>query len=336
MARSDGNQRQRREPLPGSCPPGLLDEGNMAPGAGTETTGVVVRHAEHLQPVLGDAVPLLAGDLARLAADADRAVGEEPLAGRWLSPPGVSGGVPRGRPAGHQVASPEGVTRVVPVSTLSPARRRYSSTYRGSAAPVGRRPGWMSHDRRLQLLDVHVRIERHSHDIVGGVTAHDRAAAAHSPVVWQADLVDDPATDGQRREPVRDQHPRLDGGARGDDGCPAEMLEPTLCRKLGRDLAEELRLQLGKVWGPPAHAAGGVVLGEPVRRHHVRETPRSPAPVATGSRDSRCGETSRESGSTAGGASRCAAATRPVRSAPAAVHPGARSERRASPCRPPA
>src|SRR4029079_15965780 len=55
----------------------LLDEGDVAPGVRTERRGVVVRLARPDVAVLRHEVPLLAGDLAGLAADADRRVGEE-------------------------------------------------------------------------------------------------------------------------------------------------------------------------------------------------------------------------------------------------------------------
>ena len=55
----------------------LLDEGHVTPRAGTECARVVVGQPEQVQAVLGDDVPLLARDLARLAADAERGVGEE-------------------------------------------------------------------------------------------------------------------------------------------------------------------------------------------------------------------------------------------------------------------
>ena len=55
----------------------LLDERDVAPGVRAERAGVVVRVARPDEAVLGDEVPLLAGDLAGLAADADRRVGEE-------------------------------------------------------------------------------------------------------------------------------------------------------------------------------------------------------------------------------------------------------------------
>src|SRR5205814_353720 len=55
----------------------LLDERDVAPCLRTELLGVVVGVARPLHPMLRDDVPLLARDLARLAADADRGVGEE-------------------------------------------------------------------------------------------------------------------------------------------------------------------------------------------------------------------------------------------------------------------
>src|SRR3954463_15103468 len=55
----------------------LLDERDVAPRVRAELGGVVVRLARPDHPVLGHEVPLLAGDLTRLAADADRRVGEE-------------------------------------------------------------------------------------------------------------------------------------------------------------------------------------------------------------------------------------------------------------------
>src|SRR5699024_4833970 len=57
----------------------LFDEGDMPPTVRVERVAVVVGTAEHVEEVLGNVVPLLAGHLARLAADAHRRVGEEPL-----------------------------------------------------------------------------------------------------------------------------------------------------------------------------------------------------------------------------------------------------------------
>src|SRR5262249_22466131 len=53
------------------------DERDMAPRRGAERSRVVVGRAEQVEPVVRNAVPLLARHLARLAPDADGGVGEE-------------------------------------------------------------------------------------------------------------------------------------------------------------------------------------------------------------------------------------------------------------------
>src|SRR5690348_281828 len=57
-----------------------LDEFHMSPRVRRELARVVVAHARQPQPVGGQVVPLLARDLARFAADAQRRVGEEAVA----------------------------------------------------------------------------------------------------------------------------------------------------------------------------------------------------------------------------------------------------------------
>src|SRR5262249_35307003 len=59
----------------------LLDELHVPPGGGRERAGVVVAVAGPLEAVGGELVPLLAGDFAGLAADADRRVGVEARGG---------------------------------------------------------------------------------------------------------------------------------------------------------------------------------------------------------------------------------------------------------------
>ena len=44
---------------------------------------------------------------------------------------------------------------------------------------------------------------------------------------------------------------------------------PTSRRQLGRDFAEQLRLQFGQMRQLARHAAGGVMLGEAIGRQHV-------------------------------------------------------------------
>src|SRR3712207_3973372 len=52
---------------------------------------------------------------------------------------------------------------------------------------------------------------------------------------------------------------------------PRSTLFPyTTLFRSGTDLGEELGLELGEPGDPTAHRPAGVVLGEPVGRHHVR------------------------------------------------------------------
>ena len=81
----------------------LLDEGGMPPGAGAQRAGVVVGRPKQLEVTVARVVvPLLAGDLAGLAADADRGVGEEALARLGVRPPRVGRGVGRSGELTHQ------------------------------------------------------------------------------------------------------------------------------------------------------------------------------------------------------------------------------------------
>src|SRR5919108_731154 len=116
---------------------GLLDEGDVPPGVGPEGQRVVVGVAADAQrPVLGDQVPLLAGDLAGLAADADAGVGEKPHPRTGLAVVAAAEG--RGGQVGQGHAGPPSLASPIP------ARARRSSTSCRRAAPRGRRPGWMS------------------------------------------------------------------------------------------------------------------------------------------------------------------------------------------------
>src|SRR5699024_99267 len=81
----------------------LLHEGHVPPGVRSEPAGVVVGGAEQLRVrIAGDVVPLRAGHLAGLAADADRGVGEEPLARVGVLPPGIGGRVGCSEQLSHQ------------------------------------------------------------------------------------------------------------------------------------------------------------------------------------------------------------------------------------------
>src|SRR5262249_25183101 len=65
----------------------LLDEADMAPGRCAECHRVVVAHAAEAVAIGGQLVPLLAGNLTRLAANAERRVGEEAVGHAALLPP---------------------------------------------------------------------------------------------------------------------------------------------------------------------------------------------------------------------------------------------------------
>src|SRR2546430_5879613 len=116
--------------------PALLDERHVPPGVGAEADRVVVRHPGQYQAVVGNAVPLLAGHLARLAADAHRCVGEETHPRRRIV---IAAG---GGLVGHVHTS-------MPVCLVMPARRWYSRTRSSRACPRGRRPGRMSQANAL-------------------------------------------------------------------------------------------------------------------------------------------------------------------------------------------
>src|SRR5690606_30143691 len=139
--------------------PLLLDEGDVAPGVGAERAGVVERLAEEVEVLPArDEVPLLAGDLAGLAADAHARVGEEALARRRVLVAGVERRVDRPEQAvrhhGLPSAGPVGVSSetserttargsavTIGRSTSVPARARYPSSISRRAGPRGRRPG---------------------------------------------------------------------------------------------------------------------------------------------------------------------------------------------------
>src|SRR5215211_530740 len=100
---------------------------------------VVQRHAEQVQSVVGDQVPFLAGDLAGLAADADRGVGEESDPRRVLAVAGQGGRVSPAVDGRRQRTVHAG-----PPWSWMPARDRYCSTRPVRAAPRGLRPGRIS------------------------------------------------------------------------------------------------------------------------------------------------------------------------------------------------
>src|SRR5439155_6760118 len=70
----------------------LLDERDVPPGVRAQATGVVIGHPGEVEPVVGDAVPFLAGDLAGLTTDAHAGVGEEPVPRTWILVTGLEVG----------------------------------------------------------------------------------------------------------------------------------------------------------------------------------------------------------------------------------------------------
>src|SRR4029077_20872536 len=72
----------------------LLHELHVAPRRVAEGERVVVRESAPSEPVVGDLIPLLARDFARLAADAERGVGEEAGGPGHVEVPGPASRVP--------------------------------------------------------------------------------------------------------------------------------------------------------------------------------------------------------------------------------------------------
>src|SRR5262249_31805921 len=114
----------------------LLDECDVPPRVGAEGRGVVVAFARPFQAVVGHEVPLLAGDLACLAPDADGRVREEAHPGRL--------GYDRAQVFFVSSGSGRGAS-----ARAENARRRRSSMNATSFGPCGRRPGRMSHVNAL-------------------------------------------------------------------------------------------------------------------------------------------------------------------------------------------
>ena len=105
-----------------------------------------------------------------------------------------------------------------PVSSVIPARRRYSRDQRRPRRPA--RPPTRSDvaGQRFGLHDVHVRVHDEAGQVVRGITGDQ---PVRSPVVGQTDLVQHGVLHPQRRDPVGHQHPCLDGVARGDRPLPS-------------------------------------------------------------------------------------------------------------------
>ena len=257
----------------------------MPPGGCAQRHGVVVRHAGEDEAVVRQLVPLLAGHLAGLAADADRGVGEEALArdairvssraafiSTWClrQPsalalrcvlPSLARSCTRGR-------SP----------ACAPVGRSRSSSRSGSSGPSGPlvasvarslRPGSIVAGERFDLLI----------DTFGSATNEIRSfadIAAHQalarPVIRQSDLVNHAAAQcaaaAAAASPARAlRSPR----ARVRMVAQPPLLRPVSRRQFRRDLAEHLRLQFRQPREPARHAARRVMLGQAISGQHVRK-----------------------------------------------------------------
>src|SRR5437868_9427558 len=126
----------------------LLDERDVTPRVRAECRCVVVGLSGPDLPVLRDEVPLLARDLARFTADADRRVGEEAYAGVLLVAVRVGRCGHAGRlheRAHERVVSACSDSRGGDISRREYAWSRISATKSTSAFPRGRRPGLIPH-----------------------------------------------------------------------------------------------------------------------------------------------------------------------------------------------
>ena len=156
---------------------------------------------------------------------------------------------------------------VVGIRTAAPAHdadARYDEAQRGRAAAA---PADVAHEA-FRFHDPDVRLFGDRDEIVGRVAGDEPACPSDTAGRPGARA----AVHRQRRHARGDQRARFDHAARRRDRDPAAVRAPTSRRQLRRDLGEELRLQLGEMRERAAHAAGRVMLGQPIRRQHVRET----------------------------------------------------------------
>src|SRR5579885_1250545 len=130
-------------------------------------------------------------------------------------------------------------------------------------------PGPNVADQRLGLHDAYVRLFGDCQQIIHCVADGNAAAA---PVVGKSDLMHASSFNHEWPHAGRDENARFDDSARAHDGCVSAMLNAKLLCHFGRDLAEELRLELGKVSERAAHSTCGVMLGQAIRRKYMRKT----------------------------------------------------------------
>ena len=222
-------------------------------------------------PVLRIVVPFLASNFTGLAPDTDRSIGEEAL-------PRMPGGhdvVGRFGQLAHLVLlrRPGAVdARPGPAGSVTglgvtPARAWYSAI-RARSRPARPAPRTMSHDATLDSWIW----------TLGSSVTPSRSLAASPETTASCRRPSGRAArsggryDRQRPgpDPFSDKHSRLDRGTGRDNGGPPVGLKSSFGCQFGDTSQNISGWSSDEVRQPPAHPAGRVVLGEPVRGEYVR------------------------------------------------------------------
>ncbi len=106
-------------------------------------------------------------------------------------------------------------------------------------------------------------------EIVADIAFHQ---ARISPMIRKPHLMDDLSVDRQHLHSGRDQGMSFDGSARSHNGHPFARSDRKLLRQLGRNLAEQFRLEFSQVRQSSRHASGRVMFRQPIRRQDERKT----------------------------------------------------------------
>src|SRR5690606_22720109 len=151
----------------------LLEELHVPPRRGAERVAVIVGAGLPIDAIGRDAIPFLTGDLARLAPDADRGIGEEahghavrhvcvralvgargPVADRHQASPSSASSLASSPTPSPSLTCPPPCAGMPDGSPISPTSDGssppvYSSSHRTSSGPSGRRPGKTRHRSAL-------------------------------------------------------------------------------------------------------------------------------------------------------------------------------------------
>ena len=203
----------------------------------------------------GQVVPLLAGDLARLAADAHRRVGEEAHA---------LGAVARRSRARSCCSAVLGGVVAVGGDAPAACRGRRRAWRSSRVAP---RPARTSQVNALDSWIDDVRVARERDQVVGGVARC--AGAARSPsatgsATWWIDARRRSAAAASAS--VTFARASISAARRSRSTIQPPSSIPRSAREHRVDLGEHLGLQLGQPRQVAAHRAGRVVLGQPEGR----------------------------------------------------------------------